>query len=60
MTCLNVRSNLLGKEANYLMKLLKAIMIVAIAAGALSLGACAQKKETMSTSTGATSSTYSK
>ncbi len=42
------------------MKFLKAIMIVAIAAGALSLGACAQKKETMSTSTGATSSTYSK
>ncbi len=60
MTCLNVRSNLLGKGANYLMKLLKAIMIVAIAAGALSLGACAQKKETMSTSTGAASSTYSK
>jgi len=25
------------------------IMIVAVAAGALSLGACAQKKETMST-----------
>ena len=41
------------------MKLLKVIMIVAVAAGALSLGACAQKKETMSTSTG-TSSTYSK
>ncbi|MBA2744516.1 MAG: hypothetical protein H0U43_09480 [Chthoniobacterales bacterium] len=53
-------SNLLGKEANYLMKLLKAIMIVAIAASALSLGACAQKKETMSTSAGTTSSHYSK
>ncbi len=41
------------------MKFLKAIMIVAIAASALTLGACAQKKETMSSSTG-TSSTYSK
>ncbi len=41
------------------MKLFKAIMIVAIAASALSLGACAQKKETMATSSG-TSSTYSK
>jgi hypothetical protein len=41
------------------MNFLKAVMIVAIAVGALSLGACAQKKETMSTSTGA-SSTYSK
>jgi hypothetical protein len=40
------------------MNFLKAVMIVAIAVGALSLGACAQKKETMSTSTGA--STYSK
>ena len=42
------------------MKFIKVIMIVAVAAGALSLGACAQKKETMSTSTGTTSSTYSK
>ena len=41
------------------MKFIKVIMIVAVAAGALSLGACAQKKETMSTSAG-TSSTYSK
>ncbi len=41
------------------MNMLKVIMIVAVAAGALSLGACAQKKETMSTS-GSTSSTYSK
>jgi len=40
------------------MKIFKAIMIVAIAASALSLGACAQRKETMST--GSTSSTYSK
>ncbi len=60
MTCLNVRSNLLGKEANYLMKLLKAIMILAIAASALSLGACAQKKETMSTSAGASTTSSSK
>jgi hypothetical protein len=42
------------------MKFLKAIMIVAIAASALTLGACAQKKETMSTSSTGTSSTYSK
>ena len=41
------------------MKILKAIVILAIAASALSLGACAQKKETMSSS-GSTSSTYSK
>jgi hypothetical protein len=40
------------------MKFLKAIMIVAIAAGALSLGACAQHKEAASTT--ASSSTYSK
>jgi len=38
-------------------KFLKVIMIVAVAAGALSLGACAQKKETMSTSTGSTATT---
>ncbi len=42
------------------MKYLKAVLIVAVAAGALSLGACAQKKETMSTSTGTSGSTYSK
>ena len=41
------------------MNVLKAVMIVAIAIGALGLGACQQKKETMSTSTG-TASTYSK
>ena len=41
------------------MNIFKGIMILAIAASALSLGACAQKKETMSTSTGSTS-TYSK
>jgi hypothetical protein len=37
-------------------KIFKAIMIVAIAASALSLGACAQHKEAATT----TSSTYSK
>ena len=42
------------------MKIFKAVMIVAIAASALSLGACAQKKETMSTSGSTHSSTYSK
>ena len=39
------------------MKIFKAIMIVAVVASALSLGACAQKKETAATTT---SSTYSK
>jgi hypothetical protein len=43
------------------MKILKAIMIVAVLASALSLGACAQKTETMSTGTTAASTrTYSK
>jgi hypothetical protein len=37
-------------------KIFKAIMIVALAAGALSLGACAQHKEAATTQ----SSTYSK
>jgi hypothetical protein len=41
------------------LKILKAIMIVAVLASALSLGACAQKKETMATSTTA-STGYSK
>ncbi|MEP6955612.1 MAG: hypothetical protein ABI883_02210 [Chthoniobacterales bacterium] len=41
------------------MKFLKAVLIVAVAVGALSLGACAQKKETMATST-SSGSTYSK
>jgi hypothetical protein len=36
------------------LKLLKAIMIVALLAGALGLGACAQHKETMTTGTAAT------
>jgi len=39
-------------------KILKAIMILVVAASALSLGACAQKKETMST--GAATQGYSK
>jgi len=43
------------------MTILKAIMIVAVLAGALSLGACAQKKEAMSTNTTAASTrSYSK
>jgi maltose-binding protein MalE len=42
------------------MKLLKVVMILAVAVGALSLGACAQKKETMSTTSTGSSSTYSK
>ena len=41
------------------MKFVKLMMIVAVAAGALSLGACAQKKETMSTGTTETTG-YSK
>jgi len=40
------------------LKLLKAIMIVAILATALSFGACAQRKETVTTSAGTTG--YSK
>jgi hypothetical protein len=43
------------------MRVLKAIMIMAVLASALSLGACAQKKESMSTGTTAASTrTYSK
>ena len=41
------------------MKILKAVLVLAIAASALGLGACAQKKETMAAST-TTSSHYSK
>ncbi len=40
------------------MKLVKMIMIVAVAAGVLSLGACAQKKEMATQSTATTG--YSK
>jgi hypothetical protein len=49
------------KEAIDQLKFLKAIMLVAIAASALGLGACAHRAET-TTSTGASSSTrgYSK
>ena len=43
------------------MRVLKAIMIAAVLASALSLGACAQKKETTTTGTTAASTrTYSK
>jgi ABC-type oligopeptide transport system substrate-binding subunit len=41
------------------MRILKAIMIVTVLASALSLGACAQKKESMATETTA-ARTYSK
>lgn len=52
-------SNLLGKGAINHMKIFKAVLALAIAVSALSLGACAQqKKETMATST--TGTTYSK
>src|ERR1700704_4803211 len=56
LNCLNDGCNLQGKEAKYYVKIFKAIMILAVAASALSLGACAQKKEAATTST----STYSK
>jgi uncharacterized lipoprotein YehR (DUF1307 family) len=36
------------------LKILKAIMIVAILASALSLGSCAKKEETMTTTAGTT------
>jgi len=41
-----------GGEIN--MKFVKAIMIVAVLATALSFGACAQRKETVTTSAGTT------
>jgi hypothetical protein len=43
-----------GRGGEIELKFLKAIMIMAVLVSALSLGACAQKKETMSTSTAAT------
>jgi hypothetical protein len=54
-------SNQLRKEAKQQLKILKAIMLVAIAASALGLGACAHRQETATTSSN-TSSTrgYSK
>jgi hypothetical protein len=56
LNCLNDGSNLQGKEAKYYVKIFKAIMILAIAASALGLGACTQHKEAAVTTT----STYSK
>jgi hypothetical protein len=45
-------SNLLGKGAIFYMTWIKALMVVVMAVGALSLGACAQRRgETMSTTT---------
>jgi hypothetical protein len=42
------------------LKLLKVIMIMAVLAGALSLGACAQHKEAATTTTGASTTHYGK
>jgi hypothetical protein len=42
------------------LKLLKAIMIMAILAGALSLGACAHKHEEATTTSAGTTTGYSK
>jgi hypothetical protein len=56
VNCLNDGSNLQGKGAKTHLKFLKAIMILAVVASALSLGACAQKKEAAVQTT----STYSK
>jgi hypothetical protein len=42
------------------MNIFKAVLIVAVAVSALSLGACANKKESMSSSTTSSGSTYSK
>lgn len=50
------RSYQLGKEANNKLNILKAIMIVAVVASALTLGACAQKHHS---DTGAHTSTTS-
>jgi hypothetical protein len=55
--CLKRRQRLAGKGGEIELKFLKAIMIVAVLAGALSLGACAQHKET---TTGAATTGYSK
>jgi hypothetical protein len=49
-----------GKGGEIELKFLKAIMIVAVLATALSLGACAQKKETMATGTTSSTHGYSK
>jgi len=56
---LKARQQLATKGVRNRMRILKVIMIVAVLAGALSLGACAQKKETMATDTTA-ARTYSK
>jgi hypothetical protein len=45
------------RRRNIKVKIFKAVMIVAIAASALSLGACAQRKEPAATTS---TSTYSK
>jgi hypothetical protein len=43
-----------GERRRYRLKIIRAIMIVAILATALSFGACAQRKETVTTSAGTT------
>jgi hypothetical protein len=56
LTCLNDGSNWQGKGAKHYLKILKAVMILAVVASALTLGACSQHKEAATTTT----STYSK
>jgi hypothetical protein len=56
LNCLNDGSNLQGKGAKHYLKILKAIVILAVVASAVSLGACTQNKEAATTTT----STYSK
>ncbi|PYI93797.1 MAG: hypothetical protein DMF03_00420 [Verrucomicrobia bacterium] len=56
---LKARQQLAAKGVRNRMRILKAIMIVAVLAGALSLGACAQRKETVATETTA-GRTYTK
>ncbi|HEY3661665.1 MAG TPA: hypothetical protein VGL24_00760 [Chthoniobacterales bacterium] len=56
---LNKRQQPAKEGGEVIVKLVKMIMIVAVAASVLSLGACAQKKETMATQSTATTG-YSK
>ncbi len=46
---LNSRQQPAREGGEFIVKFVKAIMIVVVAASVLSLGACAQKKETMAT-----------
>lgn len=58
--CLEEPEQPAGKGGEIKLKFIKAIMIVAVLAGALSLGACAHKQETATTSTSASTHGYSK